>query len=138
MHALLRAADIDDLTPDDVALLLARTEGWAAGLQLAALSLQRAQQRSAFVAQFAGTDRTISEFLVGEVLETLPGDIRQFLLDTSFLDELTPAACDAVTSRDDSGDVLRQLERDNLFVLRLDCGVRDVPLSPPVRRAPAE
>jgi LuxR family transcriptional regulator, maltose regulon positive regulatory protein len=97
-----------------------RTEGWAAGLQLAALALQRAEDPNGFVARFDGTERTISEFLFQEVLEHQPADLRDFLLRTSLLESLTASLCDAVTGRSDGAAMLHRLEAAQLFVVRLD------------------
>ena len=115
-------ADSMDLTLSDadVATLADRTEGWAAALQLAALSLQGRDDPGAAVAKFAGDDRFIVDYLVDEVLDRLPADVRTFLLDTCILDRLTGPLCDAVTERSDGASVLRELERANLFLVPLD------------------
>lgn len=114
--------DVNALALDtaDVATLASRTEGWAAALQLAALSLQGKDDPAAFIAGFAGDDRFVVDYLADEVLGRLPTDVRQFLLDTCILDELTPAVCDAVTGRPRSKAMLDQLERRNLFLIPLD------------------
>ena len=80
------------LSPDDVAALERRTEGWIAALQLAALSITGRSDPSAFIAEFAGDDRYIVDYLVEEVLEQQPESIRRFLLETSILDRLTRSA----------------------------------------------
>ena len=85
------------LAPADVTTLAERTEGWAAALQLAGLSLQDRADASAAVARFAGDDRYIVDYLAEEVLARLPDDVRDFLLTTSVLDRLTGPLCDAVT-----------------------------------------
>ena len=108
------------LSDADVATLADRTEGWAAALQLAALSLQGRDDPGAAVAKFAGDDRFIVDYLVDEVLDRLPADVRTFLLDTCILDRLTGPLCDAVTGRTDGASVLRELERANLFLVPLD------------------
>jgi LuxR family transcriptional regulator, maltose regulon positive regulatory protein len=108
------------LGDDDVATLEARTEGWAAALQLAALSLDGRADRAAFIAGFAGDDRFVVDYLADEVLDRQPADVRRFLLDTSILDRLTGPLCDAVTGRTDGRTVLHALDRANLFVLPLD------------------
>jgi LuxR family maltose regulon positive regulatory protein len=108
------------LSADQVAALEARTEGWIAGLQLAALSMQGRDDVSGFIQRFAGGDRYILDYLVEEVLRRQPAEIRAFLLQTSILDRLTGSLCDAVTGRSDSRIVLETLDRGNLFVVPLD------------------
>ncbi len=108
------------LDPDDVAALERRTEGWAAALQLAALSLQDRDDRSGFIAGFAGDDRFVVDYLVDEVLERQPQAVRRFLLDTSVLDRLTAPLCDAVTGSTGSRAALESLVAQNLFVVPLD------------------
>jgi LuxR family maltose regulon positive regulatory protein len=112
------------LSPDQVAALDARTEGWAAGLQLAALSTRgRADDPAAvaaFVNAFTGTNRFVLDYLLEEVLATQPDDVRAFLLDTSILPELSGPLCDALTGRSDGRRTLESLERSNLFVICLD------------------
>ena len=88
-----------ELEAHHVAALEHRTEGWATGLQLAALSAQRASELDGFVEAFAGSHRFVLDYLVEEVLEGQPEDVRTFLLDTSVLDDLTGPLCDAVTGR---------------------------------------
>ena len=110
------------LEPALVAALGARTEGWAAGLQLAALSARSHDGADVpeFVEAFSGSHRFILDYLVEEVLERQPDDLRAFLLDTSVLDQLTGDLCDALTGRSDGQPVLEALERANLFVIPLD------------------
>ncbi|MGN6576039.1 MAG: LuxR C-terminal-related transcriptional regulator [Nocardioides sp.] len=109
-----------DLAPADVATLESRTEGWAAALQLAALSLRGKADRAGFIAGFAGDDRFVVDYLADEVLNRQPDEIRAFLLDTSVLDELSASLCDAVTGRTDSNTMLERLDRLNLFLVPLD------------------
>ena len=109
-----------DLTPDDIAALEGRTEGWIAALQLAALSMQGRTDIGGFIAQFAGNDRYIVDYLVEEVLQAQPDPVREFLLHTAVLDRLTGPLCDAVTGRDDGSHLLITLERANLFLVPLD------------------
>ena len=106
--------------PADVQLLTERTEGWIAGLQLAALSLRGEEDPEAFVRRFAGPHPTVSDYLLGEVLERQPADVQDFLLQTSILGELDPPLCDAVTDRTDSHRLLRSLAAQNLFVVPVD------------------
>ena len=104
----------------DVATLERRTEGWAAALQLVALSLRGRNDAAAFIAGFAGDDRFVVDYLADEVLDRQLPDVRRFLLDTSTLDRLTAGLCDAVTGRTDGRSMLESLERQNLFVIPLD------------------
>lgn len=108
------------LAPDDVTAVDERTEGWAAGLQLAALSLRGREEPASFVTAFKGSHRFVLDYLVEEVLDRQTEEVRAFLLDTSVLRELTAPLCDAVAGRGGSGEVLRMLERENVFVVPLD------------------
>lgn len=115
-----------DLTTADLAALEARTEGWVAALQLAALSLRDRDDPSAFIAGFAGDDRFVVDYLADEVLSRQPDEVRRFLLDTAILDRLTGSLCDAVSSLPgraggQSGRaMLEALDRANLFLVPLD------------------
>ncbi|MGH3176360.1 MAG: hypothetical protein ACRDPF_21170, partial [Streptosporangiaceae bacterium] len=100
--------------------LAARTEGWAAGLQLAGLSLRGRDDAAGFVAAFTGSHRYVLDYLAEEVLEQQPGPVREFLLDTSVLERLSGDLCDAVTGRPGSQELLEQAERAGLFVVPLD------------------
>jgi LuxR family transcriptional regulator, maltose regulon positive regulatory protein len=108
------------ISTDQVAALDARTEGWAAGLQLAGLSMRGHHQTAGFVEAFTGSHRFVLDYLVEEVLGRLPEDVREFLLATSMLDRLNGPLCDALTGRTDGHQMLDSLDRDNLFVVRLD------------------
>ena len=108
------------LSPEEVAALEARTEGWIAGLQLAALSMQGRTDTAAFVRSFAGSHRFVLDYLVEEVLLCQPERVRTFLLQTSILDRLSGPLCDAVTGQEDGSSTLEELERGNLFVVPLD------------------
>ncbi len=108
------------LASSDVAALAERTEGWIAALQLAGLSMQGREDVSSFIAQFAGNDRYLMDYLVEEVLEHRPGPIRDFLLRTAVLDRLTGSLCDTLTDRTDGSTLLASLERANLFLVPLD------------------
>jgi LuxR family transcriptional regulator, maltose regulon positive regulatory protein len=108
------------LTAPDVAALEARTEGWIAALQLAALSMQGRDDVAAFIAGFAGDDRYIVDYLAEEVLQRQPEHVRQFLLQTSILDRLSGPLCDAVTGQDGGKAKLAALDRGNLFLVPLD------------------
>jgi LuxR family maltose regulon positive regulatory protein len=103
-----------------VAALTARTEGWAAGLQLAALSLRRQADPAGFVAAFSGSHRYVLDYLADEVLDAQAGPVRSFLLDTSVLERLSAGLCDAVTGRAGSQALLQEIERAGLFLVPLD------------------
>ena len=109
-----------ELTTADVAALEGRTEGWIAALQLAALSMQGRDDVAGFIAGFAGDDRYIVDYLVGEVLQRQPEHVRSFLLHTSILSRLNGSLCDAVTGQDDGRAMLEALDRGNLFLVPLD------------------
>jgi LuxR family maltose regulon positive regulatory protein len=109
-----------DLGASDVAALEARTEGWIAALQLAALSMQGRDDISGFIEGFAGDDRYIVDYLVEEVLQHQPGEVRSFLLQTSILDRLSGPLCDAVTGQGGGKAMLEALDRENLFLVPLD------------------
>ena len=108
------------LTAPDVAALEGRTEGWIAALQLAALSMQGRTDTAAFIAGFAGDDRYVVDYLVEEVLSQQPDRVQRFLLQTSVLDRLSGALCDAVTDQDGGKAMLEALDRANLFLVPLD------------------
>jgi LuxR family maltose regulon positive regulatory protein len=105
------------LSEEDVALLQARTEGWAAGLRLAALSLEGQPDPHRFVTQFAGDDKSIADYLTGEVLDRQPEELRTFLLRTCIVDELTGDLADTLTGGRDGESMLARLERANGFVV---------------------
>ena len=112
-----------DLATGDVDALESRTEGWAAALQLAAVSLRGRDDATAFIASFAGDDRYVVDYLVDEVLDQQPAHLRQFLLDTSVLDRLCGPLCDVVTGPADGMPgtaVLEMFERRNLLLVPLD------------------
>ena len=108
------------ITSANVAALEQRTEGWIAGLQLAALSMQGRENTAEFVAAFSGNDRYIMDYLVEEVLQCQPAHVRNFLLQTAMLNRLSGTLCNAVTGQRSSQEILESLERDNLFVVPLD------------------
>jgi LuxR family maltose regulon positive regulatory protein len=111
------------LATSDVEALESRTEGWAAALQLAAVSLRGRDDATAFIASFAGDERYVVDYLVDEVLDQQPAHLRQFLLDTSVLDRLCGSLCDVVTGPANgisSTAVLEMLERRNLLLVPLD------------------
>jgi LuxR family maltose regulon positive regulatory protein len=108
------------LSVADIAALENRTEGWITGLQLAALSIQSHQDVAGFIRAFAGDHRYIMDYLVEEVLSLQPEAIRNFLLQTSILDQLSGPLCDAVTGQQEGHARLEALERGNFFVVPLD------------------
>ena len=109
-----------DLSAEEVATLETRTEGWIAGLQLAAISMKGQQDIHGFIQAFAGDHRYIVDYLAEEVLRRQTEDVRGFLLETSILDRLDSSLCDAVTNRIGSKSKLEQLQRGNLFLIPLD------------------
>jgi LuxR family transcriptional regulator, maltose regulon positive regulatory protein len=117
---LLRTAVGSELPEAAVAALGDRTEGWVAGLQLAALSLRGRGDITEFVEGFSGSHRYVLDYLAEEVLDRQPEPLRAFLLETSVLGRLSGALCDAVTGRSDSQALLEQVERANLFLVPLD------------------
>ncbi len=108
------------LATADIQLLHRRTEGWAAGLYLAALSLAGRADTPRFIQTFAGDNRHIVDYLMAEVLDGQPPHLRSFLLRTSVLDRLSGPLCDAVLQTSDSASVLEGMERENLFLVPLD------------------
>src|SRR5215218_2342578 len=118
--ALLQEAVGPELPEAAVAVLQERTEGWAAGLQLAALSLQGRGDSAGFVEGFSGSHRYVLDYLTEEVLDRQPEQLRTFLLETSILERLSGPLCDAVTGRRDGQALLEQVERANLFLVPLD------------------
>jgi LuxR family maltose regulon positive regulatory protein len=109
-----------DISHEDVAALETRTEGWIAGLQLAALSMQRREDLHSFLPAFTGSHHYIVDYLINEVLNCQPDHVREFLLKTSVLDRMTASLCEAITEHGDGQEMLEKLERDNLFVVPLD------------------
>jgi LuxR family maltose regulon positive regulatory protein len=109
-----------DLPPEAIATLESHTEGWIAGLQLAALSLKGRTDTSAFLTNFTGSHRFVLDYLSEEVLARQPAPVLQFLLHTSILERLSGPLCDAVTGQEGGHAMLEALERANLFVDALD------------------
>lgn len=108
------------LSAVDVDALESRTEGWIAGLQLAALSMRDHSDVTGFIEAFTGSNRFVIDYLGEEVLQRQPEDVRSFLLRTAFLERMCASLCDALTGRTDSDEMLDALERDNLFLVPLD------------------
>jgi LuxR family transcriptional regulator, maltose regulon positive regulatory protein len=109
-----------ELTAGQIAELERRTEGWAVGLQMAAISLRGREAVDPFIRSFGGSNRYILDYLTEEVLAGQSEDVRSFLLQTSFLDRLSAPLCDAVTGRSDSAEILRRLDAANMFLIPLD------------------
>ncbi len=112
MQLVLRDKEIDVLNQ--------RTEGWIAGLQMAAISMKKQADQQAFIDAFSGNDRYIADFLIEEVLEGQTEEIQRFLLQTSILDHLNAPLCEAVTGYHKSQEMLAALEKANLFISPLD------------------
>jgi len=108
------------LSANDIALLQSRTEGWVAGLQLAALSMQGRENITHFIKSFTGDDRLIVDYLAEEVLNRQPEHIQQFLLQTSILERLCGPLCNVVTGKGNSQKIIDELEKANLFIVPLD------------------
>lgn len=108
------------LSADQIRDLDARTEGWIAGLQLAALAMKGRADVAGFISAFTGSHRFILDYLTEEVLSRQPESIQSFLLQTSILNRLSGPLCDAVTGRTDGQALLEQIERGNLFLTSLD------------------
>lgn len=121
-EAFLRQTMALKLTADETATLTARTEGWVAGLQLAAVSIQGQTDRAAFVQTFAGSEQYVLDYLGEQVLQRQPEHIQSFLLRTAILDRLAGPLCDAVLDVGEatSQETLEHLERSNLFTIPLD------------------
>ena len=109
-----------DLTKKDVMTLETRTEGWIAGLQMAAISMQGRKDIRSFLQTFSRSNRFIFDYLIEEVLEEQPSNIQNFLLKTSTLDRMCASLCNAITENNDSQRILQELDRANLFVVPLD------------------
>ncbi|MFC1976235.1 LuxR C-terminal-related transcriptional regulator [Chloroflexota bacterium] len=109
-----------NLSAEDIATLETRTEGWIAGLQLAAISMQGHEDTTSFIKSFTGSHHFILDYLLEEVLEQQPEGIQNFLLRTSILDRLTGSLCDVLTGQDNGQATLEILEHANLFIIPLD------------------
>jgi len=108
------------LPMEDIKRLDARTEGWVAGLQMAALSMQKQDDYPGFIQRFTGSHRFVFDYLLDEVFESLTLEIRDFLLKTSILDRMCAQLCDYIRDQSDSQQLLDQLDQMNLFVIPLD------------------
>ena len=108
------------LSASDVDSLEKKTEGWVAGLQLVALSMQLSSNRSDFVEELAGSNRYIMDYLIEEVIQNQSHNLQEFLLYTSVLTRMSAPLCDKILNRSDSQMILEQLDRDNMFIISLD------------------
>lgn len=120
MNAFFKQIMNLNLQPEEILALERRTEGWIAGVQLAALSMQGRESVAEFIQAFTGSSRFILDYLIEEVFEQQPPAMQDFLLKTSVLGSLSGSLCDAVTGRNDSQRLLEQLEHSNLFIAALD------------------
>jgi LuxR family transcriptional regulator, maltose regulon positive regulatory protein len=109
-----------NLSVENIVALDKRTEGWIAGLQLAALSMQGREDIAGFIQAFTGSHHFVLDYLVEEVLRRQPEHVRNFLLQTAILDRLSAPLCNAVTEQEDGKEILDILERNNLFLVPLD------------------
>ncbi|MFF7295866.1 LuxR C-terminal-related transcriptional regulator [Streptomyces sp. NPDC008265] len=108
------------ISPEGVRLLMDRTEGWAAGVRLCALAMQRSPDPEAFLRQFAADRTTIADYLLSEVLDTQPASTQDLLLRVCVTDRVHPGLADALTGRDDGARTLAGLARDNAFLERME------------------
>ncbi len=108
------------LSREDIAALERRTEGWIAGLQLAALSMQGRDDLTGFIQAFTGSSRFILDYLIEEVFERQTPEVKDFLLKTSILEQLSGPLCDAVAEIANSQALLERMEQANLFIIPLD------------------
>jgi LuxR family maltose regulon positive regulatory protein len=109
-----------NLSSEDVSALETRTEGWIAGLQLAAISLRGQVDPSRLIQTFSGSNRLVLDYLIEEVLERQPKPVQDFLLQTAILDRLSGDLCAAITHQNNAQEILEDLEHANLFIIPLD------------------
>jgi LuxR family maltose regulon positive regulatory protein len=111
-----------NLQPEEITALSQRTEGWAAGLQMAALSLHELDDPATFIEAFAGDNRYVADYLISEVLDRQPESIRDFLLQTAIVDRFTPSLCDVLIGDESlsSTNIIEQIEALGLFIMPLD------------------
>ena len=109
-----------NLPADQIAALEARTEGWIAGLQMAALSMRGQEDVSGFIQSFTGSHRFVLDYLLEEVLHQQPAHVQAFLQKTAVLNQLTGSLCDALTGENNGQEILESLEHANLFLVPLD------------------
>lgn len=116
----LETAQPAELSQSDIQAINSRTEGWAAGIQLAAISLENRENTSEFIHRFEQTDRYVAEYLMEEVLQHQEQHIRKFLLESSILERLSAPLCKAVTRMENAEEILKYIEQSNLFIFPLD------------------
>ena len=109
-----------NLSAQDISDLEMRTEGWIAGLQLAAISMQRHEDRRGFIRSFSGGHRLVLDFLIEEVLSQQTEAIQAFLMYTSILNQFSAPLCNFLTNQDNSQEIIEMLERSNMFIIPLD------------------
>jgi len=109
-----------DINTHDIQLIKSKTEGWIAGLQLTALSMQSQKDKSEFINDFAGDNRYIMDYLIEEVLESQDDNIKQFLLQTSLFEQFSGSLCDFILDKNDSQIIIEILEKENMFIIPLD------------------
>jgi len=109
-----------DLTAEDITVLETRTEGWIAGLQLAAISIRGREDAASLIKSFTGSHRLVLDYLIEEVLSQQPESVQSFLLQTAILNRLTGSLCNALTGQGNGQATLEALERANLFIIPLD------------------
>ena len=109
-----------NLSAENIAALEQRTEGWIAGLQLAAISLQGREDSTKLINTFTGSNRLVLDYLIEEVLNRQSEEVQNFLLQTAVLEKLTGSLCDALTGKENGQETLEKLDRANLFIIRLD------------------
>lgn len=109
-----------NLSPEDIASLENRTEGWIAGLQLAAISMRGLEDNSKFIESFTGSHRLILDYLIEDVLALQPDYIQDFLLQTSILERMNASLCNRISGQNNSQTILETLDRSNLFIIPLD------------------
>lgn len=119
-EAFFRQTGIPDIDADDIFTLNMRTEGWVVGLRMVALALLYQRDAHGFITGFSGNQRYIMDYLLEEVLDKQTPEIQEFLLKTSILERLNGPLCDTVTGRQNSSDVLLELEKNHLFLVPLD------------------
>jgi LuxR family transcriptional regulator, maltose regulon positive regulatory protein len=116
----IAAASEYELSETQLAILQERTEGWVAAIKLASLALRQGSSPQEVLTSFTGSRRSVSDFFAEEVIASLPQEAREFLLQTSVLERLCPALCNAITGRDDGRQMLNFIEQSGLFLLQLD------------------
>lgn len=112
------------LSPESIRALSVRTEGWIAGLKLAALSLADQTDKAQFIADFSGSNRYVLDYLMEEILKQQTADRRQFLIKTSLLDKFTASLCNALLGIKNGRDIIQELYQSNSFIIPLDSGGR--------------